>query len=125
MSDSVTITIPGTIDRRLTPNARPHWATKRNLAAELKERAYYVARKANIEMWEPEPPLTLHILVAWEKGRKLMDDDNLVAGFKAARDGIAVALGIDDKHLRVGTVTQIRDPEKRGFIKVAIEEAAS
>ncbi len=36
-----------------------------------------------------------------------MDDDNLIAAMKSTRDGIALALGINDKHMRVrpcGTV---------------------
>lgn len=32
--------------------------------------------------------------------RRHRDDDNLIASFKAGRDGIALALGIDDKRFR-------------------------
>lgn len=31
----------------------------------------------------------------------------------------------DDKHMRCGSISQTRDPEKRGFIKVAIESEAT
>lgn len=41
----------------------------------------------------PVPPLRIH-LVRIAPGR--LDDDNLVAGFKATRDGIADWLGVDD-----------------------------
>ena len=124
MSDSITITIPGTVDRRLSPNGRAHWRTVHQLRTELKERAQLSTMAAGIGWDTPiREPLTLHVLVAWEPRRKTMDDDNLWGSFKAARDGIATTLGINDSRMRCGSITQIRDPEKRGFIKVAIEEA--
>ena len=42
--------------------------------------------------------------------QRAMDDDNLIGGMKAARDGIAQALEIDDKCI----LTQPRLPAERG-----------
>lgn len=118
------VTIPGTIDRRLSPNGRSHWRTVHTLKQEREYAAYYATFTATIETRvEFTPPLVLHFLVAWEKGRKRMDDDNIKASLKSIIDGIADALGIDDKHITLGTVQQERDPEGRGFVRVAIEEA--
>ena len=49
-----------------------------------------------------------------------MDDINAIAGLKYIEDGIAAALGIDDKHFRFGTIDQVRDPEQRGYVRVTI-----
>lgn len=132
----VVVTIPGTIDRRLSPNGRAHWRTVHQLKQERKDAAKmatYAARMdANLPRYleglsliEITPPLVLHFVVAWEKGRKRMDDDNIKASLKATIDGIADALGIDDKHITIGTVQQERDTEGRGFIRVAIEQGES
>ena len=121
MSDSVTITIPMSIPPGLSPNARLHWAPRSRLVRQARETAYYATREAG--RFYMRPPLTLHVAVAWESRRRAQDDDNVWAGLKSFRDGIADALGVDDKHMRCASLTQTVDPEKRGFIKVAIEEA--
>ena len=46
------------------------------------------------------------------------DDDNMIASFKAARDGIADALGVDDRRFR--PVYKFMDPEKPGRVEVDI-----
>lgn len=43
----------------------------------------------------PAPPMTI---VLTRIGPKTLDTDNLAGGFKAARDGIADWLGVDDGH---------------------------
>ena len=128
MIDSVTITIPMTIPAGLSPNARMHWGPRSRLTRQAREAAYYATRQAYVEDDGPIPsagPLTLHVAVAWEGRRRTQDDDNVWAGLKPFRDGIADALGIDDKNMRCGSISQTRDPEKRGFIKVAIESEAT
>lgn len=46
-----------------------------------------------------------------------------VASAKSYRDGICDALGIDDKRVDVGTVTQRRDPDGPGSITIEVWEA--
>jgi hypothetical protein len=43
---------------------------------------------------------------------------------KAFRDGLADALGVDDRHMTCGSITQTKDPDKRGYIKIALEATA-
>ena len=43
----------------------------------------------------PAPPMTI---VLTRIGPKTLDTDNLAGGFKAARDGVADWLGVDDGH---------------------------
>lgn len=91
------------LDKRLSPNARTHW---RSLASIKK------AAKSDATL------LTLEALrgkrLSWDGGdvpveivfhppdRRRRDLDNLVGAQKAAQDGVAEALGVDD-HLFVPT----------------------
>lgn len=79
----------------LSPNARPaHWSIKAKAA-----KAYRTACKALAEASGMEAPTSQKIALWLEfvpPSRRRFDDDNLVASFKAGRDGLAEALGIDD-----------------------------
>lgn len=52
--------------------------------------------------------------------RRQRDDDNAIASFKAARDGIALGLGVDDRVFRPTYV--FGDPIKGGRVLVEIGE---
>lgn len=128
-TDAIVVTIPGTPTRALSPNGRAHWRRKHADAKELKSAARWATvnalyAKAAGDGLIGVSPLTLHWLVAWERGRKRMDQDNLIASLKAAQDGIADALGLDDKCMIVGSVTQERDADGLGYVKCAIESGA-
>jgi hypothetical protein len=67
-------------------------------------------------------PVTLHVTVARGKYKQALDDDNMVASLKYVQDGIAKAIGINDKHIHIARpVTQIRDAAGVGYIDVRIE----
>jgi crossover junction endodeoxyribonuclease RusA len=124
-SDPVVVTIPGTPDKCLSPNnirSERHWAPRAKVTKQARHDAYYACRNANVEMWEPDPPITIHAVIGWEKGRRGYDPDAAHAMLKPYIDGIADAIGIDDKHITLATVTQDRDAEGKGFVKVAIEQ---
>jgi hypothetical protein len=82
----------------LSPNARVHWSKRRRAAAAGKQTAYLLALDAG---WkgQPLPPGRLHLWIDFyqQPYKVVPDDDNLLGRFKAYRDGIAAALGIDDK----------------------------
>jgi crossover junction endodeoxyribonuclease RusA len=122
VSESLIVTIPGAPPAALSPNGRTFWATKAKAVKQARSDAYYAARNANAEMWEPTPPLVIHAVIAWPRKGTRRDDDNAKASLKAYIDGIADAIGIDDKHFTLATVTQDHDPEKRGYVRVAIEQ---
>lgn len=68
------------------------------------------------------PPVTARITVAWGKGRKRMDGDNLLASLKrGCIDVIAQKIGVDDKHFIFQPVEQTRDKEKLGYMVVTLE----
>jgi crossover junction endodeoxyribonuclease RusA len=123
-TDALVITIPGTPDRCLSQNARVHWGNRARATKQARNDAYYACRNANAEMWEPAPPITIYAVIAWEKGRRMCDQTNALGLLKATVDGIADAIGVDDRHITLATVQQERDEDGRGYIKVAIESAA-
>lgn len=84
-------------DKDLSPNARIHWRQKAKIAKKAREYGYLAALQAG---WRPgvAPEGRLHLHVTfYPPTRRLPDDDNMLARFKPYRDGIADALGIDDK----------------------------
>jgi crossover junction endodeoxyribonuclease RusA len=84
----------------LSPNARIHW-TKRAKAA----KAYRAecARQCAAHKWGYEWKTLqttgrLHLWIDfYPPDRRHRDDDNMVAAFKSGRDGLADALGINDR----------------------------
>ena len=85
-------------NKDLSPNARIHWAKKSKLAKAAKRVGHLCAleSKAAID-WEGE----IHLWITfYPPDRRARDDDNLIASFKNYRDGIAQALGVDDKRFR-------------------------
>lgn len=83
-------------DRMLHPNARPHWAVKSTATKAARHNAQLLALEAKWNRLEL-PEGRLHLF--WDfypPSRRRFDDDGLLSSMKAARDGIAEALGIDD-----------------------------
>lgn len=81
----------------LSPNARVHWSKRAQAAKNFRASARLMAIVAG---WNGRslPEGRLHLWVTFHPPTKRMpDDDNLLSRFKAQRDGIADALGIDDK----------------------------
>lgn len=83
--------------KELSPNARVHWAQRAAVAKNARAYAQLAAMQAD---WRAGsvPAGKLHLHVTFHPPTKrLPDDDNMLARFKPYRDGIADALGIDDK----------------------------
>lgn len=84
--------------RALSPNARTHWRAKAPIAKSYKQACW--ALTLNAGMVAPDTPKLALWLDFYPPDRRHRDDDNLVAAFKSGRDGVAQALGIDDKRFR-------------------------
>lgn len=84
----------------LSPNARPHWAAKSKAAKAYRRRCFLEALAAKLQAPAGRILLSLEFLPPNKRRR---DDDNLMAAFKAGRDGLADALKVDDSAF----VTQI------------------
>lgn len=120
MADPLIITIPMSINSRITPNAsrmvKPVW--KSSIHKRMKNKAAKATQEVFTQPFtDDDLPLTIHILWSREKHRKPMDNDNLIASCKWYLDAIAETIGVNDKHFIIGTVTQDRDTIGKGYMK--------
>jgi crossover junction endodeoxyribonuclease RusA len=109
-------------DPRLSPNARQHWAALAKVKKQARADAHILAtvaltlkQKRDIAAIDGKIPVVIRFYPPDNRHR---DDDNMIASFKAARDGIAEALGVDDR--RFQPTYQFMDPAKPGRIEVYI-----
>ncbi len=111
-------------DKRLSPNARLHWRQKADAAKRARWDASYAVleaakgslsetRRALVDM--TRIPLTVCF---YPPVRRHRDDDNMVGAFKSYRDGIADALGVNDRRFQPHYI--FADPEKPGRVEVEI-----
>lgn len=119
----MTITLPWP-DARLTPNAkrRTHWRVyqpvikaARHTAHTLTTCAVPLAQKRALAASEGKIALTVRF---YPPDRRLRDDDGMVGQFKHYRDGIADALGIDDR--RFAPHYHFEDAVKPGRVEVSL-----
>ena len=85
----------------LMPNRKngKHWGSTHDIKTGARETAYKATQKA-MEAWkEPEGNIPISILFV-SPDKRHRDLDNLLAASKAAVDGIAEALGVNDKRFR-------------------------
>jgi crossover junction endodeoxyribonuclease RusA len=101
--------------KELSPNARTHWAVKAKAAKAYRLTCFWIAKTEGL--MRPDGPAILS-LTFHPPSRRRIDDDNLVARFKAGRDGLADALGIDDSKLSL--LVRIGEPVKGGAVDVEI-----
>lgn len=111
-------------DARLSPNARLHWRRKSEAVKRARwDASYAVLEAANGSLGEIRRELVdlTRIPIAFRfhaPDNRHRDDDNMVASIKAARDGIADALGVNDR--RFVASYEFADPEKPGRVEVRI-----
>ena len=102
--------------KELSPNARVHWTKKAKAAKAYRLECFILAKAAGITAPEGKILWTVEF---FPPSRRAYDDDNLLARMKSARDGIADALGVDDRRF----VTQFSVSEtviKGGMVRVTI-----
>lgn len=102
----------------LSPNARVHWAEKARVTRKARLDAFYAARESGARDMAADAftiTTTFH-----PPTRHAYDQDNLIARCKPLFDGIADALGVDDRHFKYQPVT-IAEPVKGGRVVVEIE----
>lgn len=94
--NEVTLPWPPSI---LSPNSRAHWAAKSKAAKAYRNEGAWLTYKAGLVVDWPD---IVHVWITFcPPDKRHRDDDNLVAAFKSARDGIADALSINDKRFRM------------------------
>ena len=88
--------------KELNPNQRTHWAKKAKAAKAYRHACCVLALEAgayvNTIDWEGD----IHVWIDfYAPDKRHRDDDNLIAAFKSGRDGLADALGVNDRRFRI------------------------
>ncbi len=120
LDDSFSVSIPWP-HRKLSPNARVHWADRAKHKRVARAEAYYLTLAA----LQGKPPphsfaganLCLRLFV-YPPDRRKRDEDNLLASLKGQLDGICEALGVDDSQIKELRI--IWCDELRGEINVSL-----
>jgi len=119
---SVTVELPWP-DKRLSQNARVHWRARGAATKTARERAAHECLFAGGRFMaiETQPRLswTFH-----PPNNRRRDIQNVIGSLKAAADGIADALGIDDSKFLNAWPEEFAEPIKGGKIVVTITEAS-
>jgi len=86
-------------DKALSPNGRSHWSTKAKAAKRARSDAFHLAREAGYDTRTfADYGGTLHLWIDYyAKTRNYPDADNCLSASKAYLDGIADALGVNDR----------------------------
>lgn len=111
--------------RVLSPNSRRHWARKSAAARDYRVDCLCIAREAMKKQRfklskQCTTPGSLDVWMDfYPPDRRLRDDDNCIASFKSGRDGLAKALGCDDRIFRIHPFLQ-PDPVEGGKVVVRI-----
>ncbi len=82
-------------DKNLNPNKRLHPMQLARFKRVAKELAYWDTRGVLMQYKSFTAPVNVK-LTFYPPDRRKRDDDNAIAAFKAYRDGVAMAIGVDD-----------------------------
>ena len=105
-------------DKKLSPNARVHWAPLSKAKKKAKSDAFYLALESGLGKIEAQTVAVT--LTFYPPSRRHYDADNLLAQHKAALDGLALAIGVDDSKFQV-TPRMAGAIEKNGVVKIELE----
>ena len=108
-------------DMSLMPNRKNgrHWAGTQAAKVRARQDGYYAAKEVKEGTCLPDGNIPLRItFMAPDKRHR--DLDNLLAAMKASLDGIAQALGVDDKQFRPITVDAGCSENKTGRVIVEV-----
>jgi len=111
--NSVTLPWP---PKELNPNAKCKLRAKMRAKKAYRQECWALTLEAGLRA--PADRILLH-LDFYPPDNRTRDDDNMIASFKHGRDGVALAMKIDDKRFR--TVPMVRDVRKGGAIVVTLE----
>jgi crossover junction endodeoxyribonuclease RusA len=105
----------------LSPNARIHWARKAKATGAVRFEAKWSVLAARGTVVKPKWPAAALTIEFRPPDKRRRDMDNLIASMKAATDGIADALGIDDSKFQ--TTYRMGEPVKGGAVLVTVRSA--
>jgi len=107
--------------KALSPNARVHWSVLARAKKSAKNTAFYLVKEAGIGKIEADSLSVQYTF--YPPSRRAFDLDNALSSLKAASDGIALAVGVDDSAWTI-TIKKAGAIEKGGMVKVQLEWAA-
>lgn len=101
----------------LWPNGRAHWAAK---AREVKKHRGWalLLAKGHRGLVLADGTLPIHITVHGKPSGPLPDRDGVVSASKSYLDGIAEAIGVNDRHFAAPTVEFAPERKSRFVIEV-------
>jgi crossover junction endodeoxyribonuclease RusA len=105
----------------LMPNSKngKHWATTHKVKTQYKEDCFYLTKAEGKDFINDGKEIKV-TLMYFMPDKRHRDVDNLLAASKAGLDGVAQALGVDDKHFQ--PISVYRFPgEKPGSLIVQLE----
>lgn len=85
--------------KELSPNARVHWAVLAKAKKAYRIACFALAKQAKVT--EPGTGFIRIEMTFYPPTRRDRDDDNLVASMKAGLDGLADAMGVNDKRFKI------------------------
>jgi crossover junction endodeoxyribonuclease RusA len=112
--ETVVVALPWP-DRMLSPNARVHWSVKARATRKARTEAWLLVGSACRKPGWPAAHISMTFCPPDKRRR---DRDNCIGSMKAATDGIADALGIDDSKFQ--TTYSMAEPVKGGAVIVTI-----
>lgn len=111
-------------DRKLSPNGRCHWSGKSRLTKNARKLAKLATLQAiahTYHVWDrPVPAFAGYSLAHYFPTAARRDDDNADAACKAYRDGIADALGMDDRQLPKVRLSTIAKDAARPRVEITL-----
>jgi crossover junction endodeoxyribonuclease RusA len=110
----IEITVPYP-PKELNPNTKSHWAQKMAYVKGYRSACKAVASESS--HFVPDGDLVLD-LEFYPPDNRRRDDDNMIASFKAGRDGIAEALEIDDVKFQLRVRTKEKFPGGKVVVRI-------
>lgn len=102
--------------KQLSPNSRAHWAVKSREAKKYRAACAWACKEAKLHA--PATDGRLHLWIDfYAPDRRHRDADNLTANIKSGLDGVADAIGINDKNFVIHPY--LRD-ELGGYVEIKI-----
>lgn len=103
----------------LSPNARVHWAKLAKAKAAERAMAFFLAKEQGARPLDTD---RAHVRITFAPpDRRPRDRDNMISSMKAACDGIADVIRVDDSRWIVAY--EVIEPVKRGSVYIEISEA--
>lgn len=99
-------------DKRLTPHAKGGWSKKYKATKAAKHEAWALALEAGVR---PDPEALIFVTYH-PPDRLLRDAQNMPGRLKAAIDGIALAMGVDDIGFRVRFADRFEEVKEGGCV---------